>query len=97
MDNVHSDEEKRPPIDVRRKRRRYDQFRNTLVIPGDEIEQQSDTSDDDNEGSQLNEEELDFDESLLDKNDLFATPSLNLNYDPNKVRNVDINDLWILL
>jgi hypothetical protein len=93
MDEVHSDEEKRPPVDVRRKRRRYDQFRNTLVIPGGEIEQQSDTSDDDDEGSQLDEEELDF----VDKNDLFATPGLNLDYDPNKVRSVDINDSWILL
>jgi len=99
-DNDQSDEEFfiKKSADVRKKRKRYDQFHktdNTIIIPIEDTEQWSESSDE--EGSQTSGDELDFDKLILDDDELFAAPGSNLNFDPDKEKNIDINDPWILI
>jgi len=101
-DHARSDEEFLSPKPVsRRKRRRYDQFhktRDNIIIPGEEPEQHSDSSGDE-EGSLTDDDDhdSDFDELSSDDDELFAAPRSNLNYDPDEEKFVDVNDPWILL
>ena len=102
-DHARSDEEFLSPKPVsRRKRRRYDQFHKTqdnIIIPGEEPEQHSDSSGDE-EGSLTDDDDhdnSDFDELSSDDDELFAAPRSNLNYDPDEEKFVDVNDPWILL
>ena len=102
-DHARSDEEFLSPKPVsHRKRRRYDQFHKTqdnIIIPGEEPEQHSDSSGDE-EGSLTDDDDhddSDFDELSSDDDELFAAPRSNLNYDPDEEKFVDVNDPWILL
>jgi len=98
--NNQSDEEFfiKKSADVRKKRKRYNQFYktdDTIIILIEDTEQRSESSDE--EGSQTSDDELDFDKLILDDDELFAAPGSNLNFDPDKEKNIDINDPWILI
>src|SRR5271154_1011723 len=99
-DNDQSDKEFfiKKSADVRKKRKRYDQFHktdDTIIIPIEDTEQRSESSDE--EGSQMSGDELDFDKLILDDDELFVAPGSNLNFDLDKKKNIDINDPWILI
>ena len=99
-DNDQSDEKFfiKKSADVRKKRKRYDQFHktdDTIIISIEDTEQRSESSDE--EGSQTSGDKLDFDKLILDDDELFAAPGSNLNFDPDKKKNIDINDPWILI
>src|SRR6266511_386094 len=98
-DHARSDEEFLSPKPVsRRKRRRYDQFHKTqdnIIIPGEEPEQHSDSSGDE-EGTLTDDDDhddSDFDELSSDDDELFAAPRSNLNYDPDEEKFVDVNEI----
>ena len=68
-------------------------------ISGEELEQHSDSSGDE-EGSLTDDDDhydSDFDKLSSDDDELFAASRSNLNYDPDEEKFVDVNDLWILL
>src|SRR5947208_17146159 len=68
-------------------------------ITGEEPEQHSDSSGDE-EGSLTDDDDhddSDFDKLSSDNDELFAAPRSNLNYDPDEEKFVDVNDPWILL
>ena len=102
-DHYQSDDEVEPVI-IRKKRKRYDRFRETtetIIIP-DEVPAQE-VSSVDEEGSRLSDDDINDDELFFDEDEVdpFATPdSLNFNYDSDQEHpntNTNMNDSWILL
>jgi hypothetical protein len=97
-DHYQSDDEVEPVI-IRKKRKRYDRFRETtetIIIP-DEVPAQE-VSSVDEEGSRLSDDDINDDELFFDEDEVdpFATPdSLNFNYDSDQEHpntNTNMND-----
>ncbi|CAG8583046.1 9059_t:CDS:1, partial [Funneliformis caledonium] len=89
------------PNNVRKKRRKYNQFcmtsNYTIIIPDKEYEQQVDSSSNDKEFWSVNEESS-LDELLLNDNKSFAIPEYVEELDTeNTSTNINMNDFWILL
>ena len=102
-DHYQSDDEVEPVI-IRKKRKRHDQFCETIetIIILDEVPVQEVNSGDE-KGFHLSDDDINDDELFFDEDevDIFATPdSLNFNYDSDQEHpntNTNMNDLWILL